>query len=140
MKEFHPIVIIQRIKDKRREKEEMLRIFADRIDCALSKKNVAGLKEITTSLKKHGITASVLKGITETASTNVHAFVRHEIRVIKGNPVLDKKAKTFADISGWSPFMKIVVALRELYADDIDTKFSYEEAFQIIVDHFLFQH
>lgn len=135
---LHPGEIIQRIQDNRKEKREVLQIFSDRIDYAFSKKDPQELQKITASLKNHGVTAMILKGLTETASVNVSAFLRHEIRIIKGNPSLDKKTKTFADVRGNSSFMKIAVTLRDLYADDIASALSYEDAFNIIIEKFFF--
>jgi len=135
---LHPGEIIQKIQDNRKEKREVLQIFSDRIDYALSKKDPQEPRKITASLKNHGVTATALKGLTETASVNVSAFLRHEIRIIKGNPTLDKGTKTFADVCGDSSFMKIAVTLRELYADDIASALSYEDAFEVIIEKFLF--
>lgn len=135
---LHPGEIIQKIQDNRKEKREVLQIFSDRIDYALSKKDPQALQKITASLKNHGITAMILKGLTETASVNVSTFLRREVRIIKGNPALDKRTETFADVCGNSSFMKIAVTLRELYADDIASALSYEDAFKVIIEKFFF--
>jgi len=135
---LHPGEIIQEIQDKRKEKREVLQIFSDRIDYALSKKDPQELQKITVSLKNHGVTAIALKGLTETASINVNAFLRREIRIIKGSPTFDNRTRTFADVYENSPFMKIAVTLRELYADDIASTLSYEDAFKVIIEKFLF--
>lgn len=133
MKLPNPAKILRDNKALAAKKEESVSTLRDRLQRAFHKKNKEERKVFTEILKKKNIQALQLLQLTEEASKGKDALLRWERRVGQ-----EGKANTLAEVQDRSTFSRVMVIVRELYADeDIAPYISFDEAGNMIIEEIL---
>lgn len=134
MKIPNPAKIFLGLRERRSQKIENVALFKERVSFLFNPKNKQEQKVLTDALKKEGITAPILAGISEAIALNVNVYIGKELRVMRGY-----HASTINLVKGTTFFSKIVVVVRDLCGFTDISDISAEEAVRIIIDDGIFQ-
>jgi hypothetical protein len=138
MKIPNPRQIIQRRQTREAVLVETKELLMSRLEVALSKKNHEEQRLLTNALKAKNIHAVVLKDLTESAARDVNFFLKREIRIMKGGQEKAGSIETLADVKDRDLFSRILIVMRNLYADDIAEHITCEDAARAVVEKLFF--
>jgi hypothetical protein len=133
---LNPVVLLRTSRDKKREAEEASKasvsLFEERIKHSAFSVNRKERDKLTELLKEKGVSAEDLGILSELFSKNYGRYLILEKRKIK-ECLGKRRLHTLKDVVGISPFSKLLVIMRELYAEDIAKKILYDDAVAVIV-------
>jgi len=128
-----PIAIFNQFQQRKIEKEEAGDIFKQRLEDLFLKTNREEMIILTKKLSERKVSAKELEALTRKAAENLKAFKKQQLITIH-----KYKGKTLDEIKDESLFSRLLIILRDLYAQDIASLLPCSIAIDIVLDNFLF--
>lgn len=136
----NPIKVIRAAQEKRLSSKEASVIFKERLETIFVRddnesvanfrlRKTKNISIITSSFKAKGVTVEVLYKLQHEIVASVSVFIKRVLRSYQVefvSEVVDKDA-----------FSRIVIILRDMYAEDIAHQIICEDFFRIVIDDFL---
>lgn len=120
------------------DRQDALTTLENRLQYLFVKEHYQGRWELFNAFKRKSVNAVVFKGLVETAANDTRAFLRKEIRSMKGAYSRGKDVVMLSDVQEGEPFSKMLIVIRDMYAPDIAHMISCEDTARIVVEKIFF--